>query len=81
MSEMIAVSQSAAERWKREATERNIAHFVQAVSAGHGHQITRESSTSRYPGEINGMIAIEKHSPFAAYIAERAERRTSTANV
>lgn len=81
MSDMIAVSKSAVERWNEQAEQRHIAAFAAALNAGHGFQITSEPSTSREPGRINGYLAVPSHTPFARYIAERAERRTSTANV
>lgn len=67
--------------WEREREQAQIDFFVEAVKQGRGVQFTLEPSTSRNPGDVSGYVSIESHTPFARQIAERAERRTSTATV
>lgn len=67
--------------WEREREQAQIDFFVKAVEAGQGVQFTFEPSTSRNPGAISGYVAIRPQTPFARQIAERAERRASTATV
>lgn len=72
---------SIVDQWNAARLEDRIAYFSAAVSMGHGVQITSEPSTSRNPGEINGLASIPTQTPFSRQVAERAERRASTANV
>lgn len=67
--------------WNEQREQARIDFFVAAFEAGHGIQFTSEPSTSAHPGNINGFTAIPSHTPYARYVAERAERRTSTASV
>ena len=66
--------------WNEQRLQARIDFFVAAVTTGRGVQFTSEPSTSRDPGNINGYTAIPPHTEYARYVAERAERRTSTAS-
>ena len=81
MTETDPKNLTAAERWAIKRTEENIAFFAAAIEAGHGFLMTSEPSTSREPGRINGLCFVQSHTPFARQVAERAERRSSTATV